>query len=416
MLRSSSSALLITFSNHSSRTLPKNYADLFIFAGPNEAKETVLALNYSSGTTGVPKGVMVTHRNYISNCIQHNHLATLYPNAAERAARARWVCFLPLYHAMAQTIYLSGGVMRQIPVYIMTKFDFVELLENIQKFKITDLAMVPPIAVMVAKHPVVKKYDLSSIEAIGSGAAPLGSEASREVEKVWGGRLNLKQGWGMTEVTCSLLGWDPTKYSASFAVGEPNANCEAKVMRVDEDEKGNQTFTEITERGPDQRGELWCRGPNVMKGYWKNEKATKGTFSPDGQWLRTGDVAYVDEDGMFFIVDRIKELIKVKGNQVAPAELEALILDHKAIADVAVIGLPTLDGDERPKAFCVKQPGAQVTEQDVIDFVKDKVIHYKRLNGGVEFVDAIPKNPSGKILRRQLRDMAAKKAQLPAKL
>jgi len=220
----------------------------------------------------------------------------------------------------------------------------------------------------------------------------------------------------MTEVTCSLLGWDPKKHSASFAVGEPNANCEAKIMQVDEDEKGNQIFTEITQRGPNYRGELWCKGPNVMKGYWKNEKATKSTFSPDGEWLRTGDVAYVDEDGMFFIVDRIKELIKVKGNQVAPAELEALILDHKEIADVAVIGLPTPDGDERPKAYCVKQPGAKVTEQDVIDFVKDKVIHYKRLNGGVEFVDAIPKNPSGKILRRQLRDMAAKKAQLTAKL
>lgn len=216
---------------------------------------------------------------------------------------------------------------------------------------------------------------------------------------------------GMTEVTCSLLGWDPTKRSDSFGVGEPNANCQAKIMAVMEDDSGKQSFKEITSRGAEHRGELWCKGPNVMKGYWKNDKATKETFSPDGEgWLRTGDVAYVDESGTFFIVDRIKELIKVKGNQVAPAELEALILDHKAIADVAVIGLPTHDGDERPKAFCVKQPGANVSEQDVIDFVKDKVIHYKRLSAGCEFVDAIPKNPSGKILRRQLRDMAAKQA------
>lgn len=157
-----------------------------------------------------------------------------------------------------------------------------------------------------------------------------------------------------------------------------------------------------------------------MKGYWNNEKATKGTFSPDGQWLRSGDIAYVDEDGCFFIVDRMKELIKVKGNQVAPAELEALIIDHPAIQDVAVIGVPTPDGDEKPKAFCVKQPGANVTEQEVCDFVKDKVVRYKRLVGGCEFVDAIPKNPSGKILRRQLRDMAANKAkangQVQAKL
>lgn len=211
-------------------------------------------------------------------------------------------------------------------------------------------------------------------------------------------------------VTCSLLGWDPTKYSASFGVGEPNANCEAKLVEIKEDSKGNQTFREITERGPEHRGELWVRGPNIMVGYWKNEEATKNTFSPDGErWLRTGDVAYVDEDGCFFIVDRIKELIKVKGNQVAPAELEALILDHKHVADVAVIGISTPDGDEKPRAYVVRQPGSEgkVTEQDIVDFVKDKVVRYKRLESAV-FVDAIPKNPSGKILRRQIRDAAAK--------
>ena len=214
-------------------------------------------------------------------------------------------------------------------------------------------------------------------------------------------------------VTCSLLGWDPTKHSDSFGVGEPNANCEAKVMEVIEDSQGNQSFKEMTKRGTDHRGELWCRGPNIMKGYWKNEKATRETFSPDGEgWLRTGDVAFVDEHGTFFIVDRIKELIKVKGNQVAPAELEALILDHKHVADVAVIGIPTPDGDEKPRAYVVRQPGSEgkVTEQDIMDFVKDKVVRYKRLEGAV-FVDTIPKNPSGKILRRQLRDAAAKEQQ-----
>lgn len=182
-------------------------------------------------------------------------------------------------------------------------------------------------------------------------------------------------------------------------------------MSVTEDSKGKQSFSEVTGRGPENRGELWVRGPNIMKGYWQNEKATKETFSPDGdRWLRSGDVAYVDEEGCFFIVDRMKELIKVKGNQVAPAELEALIIEHPAVQDVAVIGLPTPDGDEKPKAFCVKQPGAKVSEQEICDFVKDKVVHYKRLAAGCEFVEAIPKNPSGKILRRQLRDLAAQKA------
>lgn len=163
---------------------------------------------------------------------------------------------------------------------------------------------------------------------------------------------------------------------------------------------------EITERGPAHVGELWCYGPNVMKGYWRNEKATKDTLTPDG-WLKTGDIAYVDQDGMFFIVDRLKELIKVKGNQVAPAELEALLLEHEAIADAAVIGMPTEDGDEKPRAFIVRQVGSageKLTESDVKKFVEDKVVRYKRLAGGVEFLDAIPKNPSGKILRRQLRD------------
>lgn len=142
---------------------------------------------------------MITHRNYVSNCLQHQHLGTLWPDAEERDKRARWLCFLPLYHAMAQTIYLSGAMFRRIPVYFMPKFDFIQTLESIERFKITDFQMVPPIAVAVAKHPAVKNYDLSSIVNIGSGAAPLGSEVSREVERVWNGRLNLKQGWGMTE-------------------------------------------------------------------------------------------------------------------------------------------------------------------------------------------------------------------------
>lgn len=167
--------------------------------GDGEAGDTLIALNYSSGTTGVPKGVMITHKNYVSNTIQHQHLQTLYPDAEERRTTAKWLCYLPLYHAMAQTIYLSGGLHRQVPVYIMPKFEFVPLLDNLSKYKITDLQMVPPIAVALTKQPIVKKYDLSNIRSIGSGAAPLGSEASRELEKLWNGKLNLKQGWGMTE-------------------------------------------------------------------------------------------------------------------------------------------------------------------------------------------------------------------------
>lgn len=221
-------------------------------------------------------------------------------------------------------------------------------------------------------------------------------------------------------VTCSLLGWDPNKRSDSFGVGEPNANCSVKIMNITEDASGNEIFTEVTQRGPSHRGELWCQGPNIMKGYWRNPQATKATFSPDGAWLRTGDIAYVDDEGTFFIVDRIKELIKVKGNQVAPAELEALILDHPGVAEVAVVGVPAEHGEEKPCAFCVRQrgpAGESVSPEDIIGFVRDKVVRYKRLTGGVVFVDAIPKNPSGKILRRQLRDsMNTSNASVVAKL
>ncbi|OAG38034.1 hypothetical protein AYO21_07756 [Fonsecaea monophora] len=371
--------------------------------GPGECN-TTLALNYSSGTTGVPKGVEITHKNYISNTVQVQQLATLHPEYQIRTARASWLCFLPLYHAYGQTFYIAGAFSRGIPVYVMPKFDFIQLLEYTQKFRVTDYALVPPIAVMLAKHPAVDKYDLSSVENIGSGAAPLGRDVSEQVERRIGTGLNFKQGYGMTECTCSLLGWDPRKISLTNSVGQLNANCEAKIMTED-------GTSEITDRGPSAVGELWCRGPNVMKGYWRNPEATAATLTPDG-WLKTGDIAYVDDDLCFFIVDRKKELIKVKGNQVAPAELEALLLEHPGIADAAVIGMPTEDGDEKPRAFVVRQVGPQgenLTEEAVKKFVEGKVVRYKRLAGGVEFVDAIPKNPSGKILRRHLRDATREK-------
>ncbi|KIW42891.1 uncharacterized protein PV06_06395 [Exophiala oligosperma] len=365
--------------------------------GPGEC-DTTLALNYSSGTTGVPKGVEITHRNYISNTVQVALISQQHPDYEARNARASWLCFLPLYHAYGQTYFVAGAFNRQVPVYVMPKFDFEKMLEYIQRFRVTDLALVPPIAVLLAKHPAVEKYDLSSVENVGCGAAPLGRDVCVQIEKRLGRGINVKQGWGMTECTCSLLGWDVMATSTSAAVGEPNANCTAMIVSED----GGQ---EIASRGPRHVGELWCRGPNVMKGYWRNPKATAETLTPDG-WLKTGDIAYVDEAGMFHIVDRKKELIKVKGNQVAPAELEALLLEHDAIADAAVIGMPTQDGDEVPRAFVVRQSGRDVTENEVKKFIEGKVVRYKFLKGGVEFVDAIPKNPSGKILRRQIRDAA----------
>jgi len=258
-------------------------------------KNTTATLNYSSGTTGVPKGVEITHRNYISNAVQMEFQAALDPKYEEKKKRARLLCFLPLYHAMAQTIYGINAMKRAIPVYVMPKFDFVQMLENVQRFRITSLILVPPVVVAMAKDSRTKQYDLSSVEQVISGAAPLGREVCVELEKLWPpGKINVKQGWGMTEVTCSALGWPPHEFSRSFSVGELNANVEAKIV----DEEGNEI-----ERG--ERGEVWVRGPNIMKGYWRRSNATREAFTPDG-WLKTGDVAYVDEDGHFFIVDRKK--------------------------------------------------------------------------------------------------------------
>ncbi|KAL9108242.1 MAG: hypothetical protein Q9227_006980 [Pyrenula ochraceoflavens] len=219
-------------------------------------------------------------------------------------------------------------------------------------------------------------------------------------------------------VTCSLLGWNPTLHSSSNSVGMPNANCSAKIMKPtnrspSDPSNPHSAFEEIPPySGPDHRGELWVKGPNIMKGYWRNPSATAATLTPDG-WLRTGDVAYIDTDGKFYIVDRLKELIKVKGLQVAPAELEALLLEHPDIADAAVCGLPWGEDDERPLAYIVLKEGkegGQRTKQNVRKWVEERTSRHKWLEGGVEFVDTVPKNPSGKILRKELRERARRKA------
>lgn len=280
----------------------------------------------------------------------------------------------------------------------MKKFDFVQMLEAVQKFKITSLTMVPPIVVALAKSPLTKKYDLSSVVEMGSGAAPLSGDVIREAEALWPeGGPKLKQGWGMTEATCSLLGWDPRLDIIPDSVGELQANCRAKIMNTD----GN------AEVGVGERGEIWVQAPSLMKGYWRNESATNEIFvnDHDGQWMKTGDIAYVDTKGRFFIVDRIKELIKVKGNQVAPAELEGVLLEHHQIADACVVGV-TIHGEEVPRAYVVLQAGQVGNEKEIQEWLAKRVSRHKQVVGGVVFVDVIPKNPSGKILRRVLRERA----------
>ncbi|KAH8162268.1 hypothetical protein CIB48_g5986 [Xylaria polymorpha] len=377
----------------------------FDWVEPANPKETTCCLNYSSGTTGVPKGVEVSHYSYVANGVQVKFVEDLDPEITEKRKTYRQLCFLPCYHAYGQTYFSSNFPHSGVPVYIMPSFDFEKMLQHIQKYRISHIVAVPPIIVALAKHPSTRKYDLSSVQAVGCGAAPLGLEMSDEVAKLWpAGAIVVRQGWGMTELTCTATSWHPLESLRTSSVGEIMPNCKARIMKTD----GSGEITK-----PNERGEVWVAGPIVMRGYWGKPKATADTVhtDPDGtRWLKTGDVAYIEKyepGGKWYIVDRIKELIKVKGNQVAPAELEALLLDNNAVVDVAVVGV-TINGEELPRAYVVRNPAVKVTEREIAKWMEKRVIYYKRLKGGVKFVDTIPKNPSGKILRKQLRDLATK--------
>jgi acyl-CoA synthetase (AMP-forming)/AMP-acid ligase II len=284
----------------------------------------------------------------------------------------------------------------------MPSFDLAEFLGNIQDRKCTYAFIAPPVAVALAKHPVVDSYDLSSLRNIMSGAAPLDEELGHAVAK----RLDcqLVQGYGMSELSPvshvtpadggqELIGSIAPLSSCGWTV--PNA-----VSKIVESETGAEIDPPAT--GLSEPGELWFKGPNVMAGYLGNDEATRETVDEDG-FLHTGDVARVDATGCVFIVDRLKELIKYKGYQVPPAELEAVLLTHPGIADAAVVGVTdSSSGEEIPKAFVVRQAGAELTGAEVMEFVAGQVAPYKKVRQ-VAFIEAIPKSASGKILRKDLR-------------
>ncbi|KAK2003178.1 AMP-binding enzyme [Colletotrichum falcatum] len=381
---------------------PRTQAEKFHWVEPSDARTTTCCLNYSSGTTGVPKGVEISHYSYVANGAGVVKVTSLEQDYEASVARSVGLCFLPLYHAYAQTYFVANFAKQSIPVYIMPSFDFVKMLTYIQRYRVTHLTAVPPILVALAKHPITAKFDLRSLETVGSGAAPLATDVARQVERVIKkDDLVVRQGWGMTEVTCTAMTWDSNRVERSASVGELMPNCQAKLVGAD--------GIEITEAKVP--GELWVTGPTVMRGYWRKPKATEETIVTDvesNRWLRTGDVAYVDQyttGGLFYIVDRMKELIKVKGNQVAPAELEALLLERPDVTDAAVIGV-TISGEEFPRAYIVRTPGTDATGEEIAKWLGERVSKHKRLRGGVTFTDVIPKNPSGKILRKILREKA----------
>ncbi|MEU3605153.1 AMP-binding protein [Streptomyces sp. NPDC035033] len=349
--------------------------------------EDVAALPYSSGTTGVPKGVMLTHASVATNLAQLEPFIPMGPGD-------RILAILPFFHIYGLTALMNAPLRKGATVVVLPRFELDTFLGAIQKHRINGLYVAPPIVLALAKHPAVADYDLSSLEYIVSAAAPLDAALARACSE----RLGLppvRQAYGMTELS-------PGTHVTPLAVADPPPgtvgkllpSTEMRILSLDDPSK---------DAAPGEEGEIAIRGPQVMKGYLGRPEATAAMIDADG-WVHTGDIGRVDADGWLYVVDRVKELIKYKGFQVAPAELEALLLTHDGVADAAVVGVTDAEGTEVPKAFVVRQPAAPgLTAEEVMAHVAARVAPYKKVRA-VEFVDAVPRAASGKILRRELRE------------
>ncbi len=354
-----------------------------------DASEHLAVLPYSSGTTGIPKGVMLTHRNLVSNVAQC--CVSIELDAGDRV-----LAVLPFFHIYGMTVLLNLALRRRATLITMPRFDLEQFLQTIQRYNCNFLFVAPPIVVALAKHPLVDNYDVSGIRMVFSGAAPLDGETADIAAK----RINTRivQGYGMTELSPVSHATPVDRDVPISSVGVAVPNCICKIV----DENGNEVAAPAAGE-KSALGELWVKGPNVMLGYLGRPEATAEMLDDDG-FLHTGDLAQVDSDGYYYIVDRVKELIKYKGYQVPPAELEALLLSHPKIMDAACIGVNDQDGEEIPKAFVVAAPGSDLSAEEVMDFVAGQVAPYKKVRQ-VQFIEQIPKSSAGKILRRDLRAM-----------
>nr|WPM83303.1 4-coumarate:coA ligase 1b [Euphorbia maculata] len=361
----------------------------------DHAPDDVVALPYSSGTTGLPKGVMLTHKGLVTSVAQQvdGENPNLYYHSDDVI-----LCVLPMFHIYALNSIMLCGLRVGAAIMIMPKFDINSLLQLIEKYRVSVLPIVPPVVLSIAKSPETENYDLSSVRMLKSGAAPLGKELEDAVRAKFP-KAVLGQGYGMTEAgpvltMCLAFAKEPFEIKAG-ACGTVVRNAEMKIV---DPETGDSLPR-------NQPGEICIRGDQIMKGYLNDPEATARTIDKQG-WLHTGDIGFIDDDDELFIVDRLKELIKFKGYQVAPAELEALLLAHPQISDAAVVAMKDEAAGEVPVAFVVRSDKSNITEDEIKQYISKQVVFYKRIKS-VFFTESIPKAPSGKILRKILREKLA---------
>jgi acyl-CoA synthetase (AMP-forming)/AMP-acid ligase II len=412
--------IILLDDDNGSRGHIKNWKSLLVAQStashqpPVISPKTDLAfLVYSSGTTGRPKGVKLSHYNITSNILQlqigeQGNITWNGSKTSPGIPRAKGqgdvlLSSLPFFHIYGLTVLVLNPIYTGATSIVMSKFHIETFCDMIQKHKVTYAYVVPPIVLLLSKHPSISNYDLSSIRMMNSGAAPLSEELVKSLYKRTGVRV--KQGYGLSETSPAAFfqrweDWESAVGSSGWLI----PNMQAKFCTVPGAEGESDGSKELP---AGETGELYLRGPNIFLGYHNNDAATKDCLGTDG-WFRTGDVGHLDKQGNLFITDRVKELIKYKGFQVPPAELEGYLIDHPSVSDVAVVGFESrFLGTECPRAYIVLAGGmtraSKERRRSIISWLNERVTHHKKLRGGLEFVESIPKSASGKILRRVLK-------------